>query len=150
MSRINEFEDEQVFDAQSGQGECFESWVACKAFNHDPGTSVSGRTRTCAQHMFAAYLTVLYGLQNVLLLDGALMTDKAAWKNVLREVPADYEAMNLAGACTNTAVDDMGLPIEMLCPRAYMLSQIGARSLLRGLALVLRNLDTSVMRQVQP
>ncbi len=85
-------------------------------------------TFACMQHAYAAYLMVIYGLQNTVVVGSssglpAHVTDKACWSALLAGLSPDYDAVDL-GTC-------VGEP-HRICSETYLLSQKGARNVLRG------------------
>jgi hypothetical protein len=120
-----------IRDTFGAQSTCTTDVAMCTAFaGQRPSRS---QTFPCAQHAFAAYLTVIHGLQNVLVLGSSSSTlpshvsDKARWSTFLASLPPEYEAVDLA-TCAAVAVAKPGA----VCSDVYLMSQKGARRVLRG------------------
>jgi hypothetical protein len=135
---------------------CFGGLSACKVLDPESrcasGVSGSGDGLTCVLHLFAAYIAVLHGFQNVAVFRQDVSINvaetKSSWHDLIRGIPAEYDVISL-GACNGDPQKKRSAVVPMqhtdrpmqhtdrlACSGGYLLSQSGARRILLGKAVV--------------
>eukprot|EP00566_Odontella_aurita_P004671 CAMPEP_0113595116 /NCGR_PEP_ID=MMETSP0015_2-20120614/39467_1 /TAXON_ID=2838 /ORGANISM="Odontella" /LENGTH=786 /DNA_ID=CAMNT_0000502215 /DNA_START=238 /DNA_END=2593 /DNA_ORIENTATION=+ /assembly_acc=CAM_ASM_000160 len=125
--------------------ECIGDRRAQHAFIHRPTTK--GEDSLSVKHMAVYYYTIQHSLRNVLVLedDATFLqpdwrSSDSLWQTILRDLPADYDAVFLSGCCGHNhgerITEHLYLAQSSRVSSMYMISQKGARNMLRSLPLV--------------
>ena len=140
---VEDFDREALTDEHF---ECFSDRTAQQAYIYRHTTR--GEDSLSLKHMAIYYHIVRNSFQNVLVLEDDAMfvhpdwrSNNSIWQKILRDLPHDYDVLFLSGCCD---IHEVGTKVtehlyfaqESRVSSMYMISQKGARNLLRSLPLV--------------